>query len=227
MYVKAGLDFKKVTDCTVNAALMQEVQSQLNSTRAPMYAKLGPSPGLFPHIFVDGQHLYNNTWAAINKILCLKLEEKSVSPAMLPTGCRTEKMKLTFELRGLDASKIKSLQEEIEDAVKTAVDFSVSGQVLPVNFEYPKWPNNEDPDPNGEPSYVNVQALQKVRLERVSGIATSRGVEVTMEVLILEAFKEDFLRIADTTPRYLSWTLSRTKLGKVPASNITDVRATN
>jgi len=216
----AGLDYEKVIGCTQNASRLNEAQAALNTTRAPMYSKLGPSPGLFPHIFIDAVPLMNNTWAALTKIICSKIVD-----APLPVACGTRKLQLTFRLEGVKASSLP--KASLEKAIHTAADFAVSALALPVRFEYPSWPKNQDPDPNGEPSYINVQALQGATAGRVS--QREGGVELEVELSVLEAFATLTLGLGESTnkfARYLPWAMSCEGLARVPEGNVVDVRVT-
>lgn len=219
---QAGLDYDRVMNCTLDKDRLRRAQHALNNTRAPMYRRLGPSPGYFPHIFVDGKHLYNMTWAAMVKVLCARITEgKGTSTG--PIACQSRHAELSFRVQGIPRGNIEQKAVALERAVQIAADYSVSKEALPVNYEYPNWPHNEQPDPNGEPSYVNVEAMRTVRLVSATA-AGGNGVDIKMSATLLEAFAEDFNQIGQTLPRYLSWSLALTGVAKINAENISQVR---
>ena len=57
--------WRAVTSCAADPSKVGPIMVALNRTRAPMYAKLQPKPGTFPHIFVDGVHQWNNSWTSL------------------------------------------------------------------------------------------------------------------------------------------------------------------
>ena len=67
---KSNLDYDLINDCANNYTQVNEIEYELNLTRAPLYKKLGRNPGLFPHIFVNDKHLWNNSWTSLVRILC-------------------------------------------------------------------------------------------------------------------------------------------------------------
>ncbi|KAH8064058.1 hypothetical protein JL721_8460 [Aureococcus anophagefferens] len=56
-------------------------EAGLDFAPAAMMARLGASPGLFPHIFVDGKPLVDRTWTALTRAICGAL------PAAPPSVC--------------------------------------------------------------------------------------------------------------------------------------------
>ena len=133
-------------------------------------------------------------------------------------------MQLTFRIENAKVSSLPA--KATETAVARAFDFAVSAAALPVRFEYPGWPHNPDPDPNGEPSYVNVQALQ--RAWRVRMVPSAGGVKVSVELAVLEAFAKSAVTLSQTNhfARYLAWSMASAGMEKRPSSNIVDVRVT-
>ena len=118
---KAGLDYELVLSCKQNQTALAAAETALNATRAPMYRALGPNPGLFPHIFVDGEHLNHDTWTALTRILCQKIKtqtknrqgggENEVAPTRAfldaDAACRTTSARLHFHLKGVAGSEIQ------------------------------------------------------------------------------------------------------------------------
>ena len=207
----AGLDYQQVTQCAHNTSLADLVQKQLNSTRAAMYNSLGPEPGLFPHIFLNGRHLYNNTWAAMVRLLCEGLEG-------VPSACKavTRTLGFTVQIAGVTVPQIQQAAAAVESAVQSAVDFVVSNVSFPVNF------NTDEPD--GAPSYVNVQAVVHTQLGQVRGLPGA--VRVLLKVATLEAFASDLERgcLMDIFPKFLAWATSQQHSFDIwPAASIKEV----
>lgn len=209
---QAGLDYDRVLSCTANETQLAAALSALNSTRAPMYNKLGPSPGLFPHIFVDGEHLFNNSWAALTRLLCAKLQAASTrSSPQLQVACTDRTVDAHLQVPNVSATAISSNTEQFLQAVQLATDLALSKEAFPVNFEYQNWPDNTDPDPNGAPSYVNTQAISRVQLLTVTPIAAAQPeVSVKVRFEVLEAFEADLGKALDKSSfsQYLLWALS-------------------
>ena len=45
--------FDDIAACAKHPSVVRPIEKALNRSRAPMYSRLTPNPGLFPHIFVD------------------------------------------------------------------------------------------------------------------------------------------------------------------------------
>lgn len=207
----AGLDYQQVLQCAHNTSLVAQVQKQLNSTRAAMYNSLGPEPGLFPHIFVNGRHLFNNTWAAMVRLLCEELEG-------VPSACKTVTRTLSFtvQIPGVTVPQVQQAAAAVESAVQSAVDFVVSNVSFPLNF------NTDELD--GAPSYVNVQAVVHTQLRQVQGLPGA--VRVQLQVATLEWFASDLDRgcLMGIFPKFLAWATSQQlSFDKWPAASIKEV----
>ena len=78
-FLEAGLDFAPVRTCYEDAERADAIAARLNASKAAMMARLGPDPGYFPHIFVDGEALVNRTWCALTRALC-----RAIGPEPVP-----------------------------------------------------------------------------------------------------------------------------------------------
>ena len=147
--------------CAGDASAAAAAEGAMNATRAAMYAKLGPNPGLFPHIFIDGKHQSNNSWTALVATLCRHPSFKDAPP------CATVAVTLTFTIESAPFTKSAlagaAAAAAFAEAVGTAADFAISQGALPVNFPTP--PDAPAPgNPGWPPSYVNVNAVRSARL---------------------------------------------------------------
>jgi len=185
---QAGLDYDRVLSCTADKPKLASILSALNATRAPMYSSLGPSPGMFPHIFIDGAHLFNNSWASLTRLLCARLPAQQ-----LPDACTDRVIEEQFRVHNLSAQAINSDKQHFLTAVQLAADLALSKVAFPVHFEYADWPHNADPDPNGAPSYVNAQAITRVQLINVQAVEQS-VVAVKVKFEVLGAFEAYLLK---------------------------------
>jgi len=146
----AATSWDTVQTCATTPAVVDPIMSALNRTRAPMYARLGPNPGYFPHIFVDGEHQWNNSWTSLLRTLCGRL-----SPA--PPACAAWPFAVTFHLATTTAVSAEAIQRRAQpfsDAVLEAANLAASRALFPWN-----WNTTDEPGQvPGAPSYVNVRA---------------------------------------------------------------------
>ena len=153
--------YDAATACAGDASAAAVAEGAMNATRAAMYARLGPNPGLFPHIFIDGKHQWNNSWTALVATLCRHPSFKDAPP------CATVAVTLTFTIESAPFTKSAlagaAAAAAFAEAVGTAADFAISQGALPVNFPTP--PDAPAPgNPGWPPSYVNVNAVRSARL---------------------------------------------------------------
>eukprot|EP00656_Telonema_subtile_P030301 TRINITY_DN33293_c0_g1_i1.p1 TRINITY_DN33293_c0_g1~~TRINITY_DN33293_c0_g1_i1.p1 ORF type:complete len:215 (+),score=58.52 TRINITY_DN33293_c0_g1_i1:359-1003(+) len=191
----AGLEYAETLACTASRTRLTAALEAMNSTRASMYRSLGSNPGMFPHIFIDQAHQWNNTWAALLRTLC-QLPQADSLPA-----CGAVDLTVSFTLVSpLTARTVLSRAAELAAAVSQGVDYSASRSALPVNYETPS-------EPGGAPSYVNVLAVKHSALERA--VARGAQVQVQLSVTVLagmaEACREGLQ--AEFGAKYVSWAL--------------------
>lgn len=217
----SGLDYDEVQACVDDSTALKQAQHLLNETRAPMYNQLGPNPGTFPHIFVDGEHLYNSTWAALVRIICKKAiaREQTDHPnfttipnttttTTVPDACTPRRRSMVVTFDGVAAGGVRAQSVAFERSVQTAANFAVSETYLPVNFLVPQ--------PDGSPSYVNVQAISTVSTQTV--LESKGGMEVTLDVSLLSAFVSQFDQACTikALPAYWTWALAKNGFAGVP-----------
>ena len=171
---QANLDYNKIKTCSHNASQYLPIEIAINTTRAPMYQAIQPNPGYFPHIFIDGQHQYNDSWTALLRTLCTKNNIINSPACDLQQG-----ILFSFNI-GNNVSKgmIQMYKSEIEQAINEGINLAASEVAYPIH-----WKTNED-DPTSAPSYVNVQASQSVSIVVVKeNGGDDGGVYVRVEVL--------------------------------------------
>ena len=205
----AGLNYEQVMNCVNNDTTVENVMWSLNTTREGMYEKLGPTPGYFPHIFLDGNHLYNNSWASLVRIICDKV-------GYAPAKCAPKAgvMHVTIYDSPYPVATILEHAYLFEQAVQTASDFAVSQETFPINF------NTSSDEPDGAPSYVNVKALlntslrsalvHPVRLDSTEG-TSAYSVDLVLDISILSAFGAQFNLGCNGTSliAFMTWALTQ------------------
>ena len=167
-FLEAGLDFAPVRACYEDAERADAIAARLNASKAAMMARLGPDPGYFPHIFVDGEALVNRTWCALTRSLC-----RAIGPAAWPPSiCAAVERTLVFSVAGAFSGALqKAAGTQLDAAVARAVDVAVSEAKFPTNF----YKNDDDALPAGDPSYVDVHAASSATCTvSSSGTATCR-----------------------------------------------------
>lgn len=221
----AGLDFERVASCASNATMVGALQTAINRTRAPMYARLGPNPGLFPHIFVDGVHQANDTWTSLLRTLCGKLAvhaagaQSAAPPAALPPACGLSNATLSWDFApsALSAARILAHRDSFQSAVVAAVNLAASRVALPVHFE---------------PDYVDVRAVGgALLLEPSAAEGAARGadgVHVAVRLSGVLGGYADALRrggSASWLPEYMASALEAARVfGTVDSSSIANYR---
>ena len=212
---KAGIDYQHVSACTANKTKVEYIEKMLNRTRAPMYSKLHPQ-GLFPHIFVNGVHLYNNSWASLVRVLCQKIG----STVQLDV-CKSVPMDLTFYLwnTGLTISNVNRHADACAQAILEATNFVGSSEWLPINFKTSQ--------PDHSPSYVNIKALDSVQLTSVKSI-NRELMQVKASIFHLKAFRSvlvDGIAGSNFGP-FLAWALGANAFPNISSSNVQNQSAT-
>lgn len=209
---QASLDFDLVSRCAHDSKQVAQIQFELNETRAAMYKRLGPSPGLFPHIFLDGEHQWNNSWAALVRTLCEKIP---LIGARLPSACTRLRVFVSFDLDHTPVTRdeIMAKVAKFESAVSTAMDYAASKVWLPVHFD-----TNE---PDGAPSYVNIRAVDTTSLIDTARTSSST-VHVILRVDILNGLMKPTRSgcLSGFFPGMLAWSLGAQGFSGVTNSSI-------
>mgnify|MGYP006085200357 FL=1 len=140
----------RIAQCTSGPQLAI-AEARFNATRAPMYARLGPNPGLFPHIFHDGKHFYNNSWTALMRGVC--------ATGLSTPSCVEVAHTLSLDLH-LDQSQPQQScasypATTVAAAVRRGANLAASAFALPINWQTTGAAGQED----GSPSYVDQQAI--------------------------------------------------------------------
>ena len=168
---EAPLAMRRVTDCVANDAVA--VQSALNKTRAPMYAKLGPEPGLFPHIFLDGTHFDHNSWAALLRAIC---DRNVAVVSRRIAACAERTATFTLDVVTSSCSAIVLRQASYCSAITDAANLAASEYAFPNG-----WQTDGAAGQGNNPSYVNERAvLQCAYTSCAEGGPTSKSVTVAV-----------------------------------------------
>lgn len=206
---ESSIDYDLVNLCSANTTEVTTIEKKLNMTRAPMYKKLNPR-GLFPHIFVNGAHLYNNSWAALVRILC-----QEMAPAKVPVVCNSVPLQLTFYLAdtGLNKTNVKAHSLLFSKAILEAINLVGSKEWLPINFETQQ--------PDHSPSYVNIQAADYLQITSVEMFGQNT-VQINATVQHLKAFQSVLSTgIAGSDfSVFLAWALNFYGYPKITSKNI-------
>lgn len=150
---------KAINDCL--ATDVAAVESEINKTRAPMYARLQPNPGSFPHIFLDGKHFWNNSWTGLLRAIC----ELEPSLSACTSSAATLEFNLSFAhpfscsiLTGGDIAKFGS-------SVRDGANLAASA------FAFPEgWVTQDEPGQGNKPSYVDEKAVADAKLTKCTPI---------------------------------------------------------
>ena len=224
--------------CASTPALYGPILEAINATRADMYARLGKAPGLFPHIFIDGEHQWNNSWTALFRTLCSKLQRdnytgggQSSSPVSAP--CNPINMSVDFLLAThgvapLTPEGIAASAANFSQAVLDALNFAASRFLFPRGL----WNTTGEPGQRpGSPSYVNANPGEKPRLTRLSPVgpasapanASGPVLAVTVTFESLAAFESPLQEpaVASSTDLF-EWAL-RDRAFPASASDVTHV----
>ncbi len=201
---RAGLDFDAVQACARNdtaGSLLRRMQTQINATRAPMYAALQPSPGLFPHIFVDGAHQWNNSWTKLLSTLCRKPQFLEIPP------CQHLTATFAFDML-LEKSAVQARPIEFSSSVMLGVNYAASEALLPNNFR-------TQGEPDNAPSYVNIQAVHSASLLTLASTPDGwLSIELAFDGVL--AGNVDALTggvKSSVVTEYVAWALSRRENG--------------
>jgi hypothetical protein len=216
---EAKLDYEMINNCASNKTEVDEIEYQLNLTRAPMYKMLGPTPGLFPHIFVNHQHLWNNSWAALVRKLCNEFITKSiVNELVVPKICHSNSVNISFSfvnINPLEVNKtlIMNHLQKFENAIVEATNFLTSKTWLPINFGTSQ--------PDGSPSYVNIKAASSATVIAITD--DGNNIDIQFEIEILNAFYNSNILngiVDDSFPSFLAWAMQKNGFVDIEAKNI-------
>lgn len=144
-----------------------------------MYEKLGPHPGTFPHIFVDGVHQWNNSWTALTRTLCGHL-----SPA--PPACAVRAAGVTFHLAtnwNVSSASIQRRAQPFADAVLEACNLAASRRLFPWHWNT----TGEAGQRPGAASYVDVCAASSATLASLTPLPMPTPMPTVAVVVGFEA----------------------------------------
>ena len=145
---EAPLALSRVADCVANNSVA--VQDVLNKSRASMYAMLGPDPGLFPHIFLDGTHFFNSTWSALLRAIC---DRNVVVGGAAIAACAEMTATFTLDVVTSSCSTIYRRSASYCSAVTDAANLAASEWAFPRG-----WQTDGVAGQGSDPSYVNEHA---------------------------------------------------------------------
>jgi hypothetical protein len=212
--------FESVAACALNPAVVGPIEEALNKTRAPMYSRLTPNPGLFPHIFINGVHQYNNSWTALFRTLCSALEDDA------PRECLAQNMTIAFRVHLQHPWKPPVTRSQMADLLEASLEASnlAASRIL-----FPDhWNTTGDAgQPRGEPSYVNARPAVAPSLRSLTSEPglPAVAVEVTMSVL---AGLRGSLSAALSTPQgaadLFEWALRSRDLPMAPRGGVDQIR---
>ena len=180
-YAASGLDVERIQTCYEDEGRVARIQTFLNESKAAMMARLGPSPGYFPHMFVDGAPLANRSWTSLTRSLCDAIEEPPSSFCGDTRGAG-----LVFRVsRPFGDQLQQAAGPRLDAAVQKGVDVATSAAALPRHFD-----TDDDALPPGDPSYVDVRATS-------SATCTVHNTTATCTYDLLNAFASDATRACD------------------------------
>ncbi|KAH8058795.1 hypothetical protein JL720_13985 [Aureococcus anophagefferens] len=155
---EAGLDFAPVRACYADAPRRAAIAARLNASKAAMMARLGASPGLFPHIFVDGNRSSTATWTALTRAIC----------GALPA--RRRRSAIRWRRRGSSSPSPRGSCARARPSTPrpcSPVNSAASKAAFPVHFA-----TDDDALPPGDPSYVDVRAATRASCAVADAAAT-------------------------------------------------------
>lgn len=178
--------FDSVADCARNPSAVGPIERALNRSRAPMYRRLAPHPGLFPHIFVNGKHQYNNSWTSLFRTLCGSLAARSDE---VPSVCATHTMTVAFTVHlqhWWQPPTIRSRQADFLDAALEASNLASSRVLFPDHWNT----SGAAGQPRGEPSYVNARPAMAPSLRSLTIQPDIPAVAIEMNISVLQGLRE-------------------------------------
>lgn len=173
---KAGLDIAPVNSCLNDTARVAALSDEMKALKQAMMPKLGPNPGTYPHIFIDGQHQWNYSWVALTRIICDPVD--SVEAACAPAS-----LSLSFSISEEARQGLQGISN-LSAPIAAALDTAISAAALPIGFD------------EADPKYVNVRALTDIGDAELD----DSGITVTFDVLA--AFSE-FASEPDALTRFV------------------------
>lgn len=202
-------EYDEILACTKNSSMYYPIEVAINASRAPMYKAIQPNPGYFPHIFINGNHQFNDSWTSLLRTLCKNLRGNLGSN----TACNVlNNVTLTFNVpftSSMNEHSIQTHSSEFAAAANDGLNLGTSQVNLPINW-------NTATSPSDPPSYVNVRASSSARL--IS--ATKEGslnIRVKLELVnVLSTFMNE-MKVGcnqknGNVSNYINYALSATKL---------------
>ena len=220
---KSNLDYDLINDCANNYTQVNEIEYELNLTRAPLYKKLGPNPGLFPHIFVNENHLWNNSWTSLVRILCDEIQSNNNNNhENIPNICNSNSIKMSFSFINLNSillnkTIITNHIQEFNKGLIEALNFLSSQSWLPINFKTSQ--------PDGSPSYVNIKAIDSVEVTKIDeNDDNHNGIYIEIVIKLLNAFYDNKNIIngivGGSFPSFVAWSMENNGFQMVKEDNI-------
>lgn len=169
---EAGLSSPE--QCVSDAPRVANLSEKMRLAKIPMMASLGPDPGSFPHIFVNGEHQGNYSFVALTRTLCETLSQLGI---VTDEPCTWEQHALTFDIQGNLSVSIIANKTWWNGAVQDAADVATSAEALPIGFDL------------ADPKYVNVRATKGAE---VSYSLSQGKTSFRVSVQVLHAFAASF-----------------------------------
>jgi hypothetical protein len=168
----AQSDWDSITACAANGTEYAGIAAALNVSKTKMLASLGDKHGLFPHVFVDGQHQWNNSWCGLTRTLCDQAAPRGSqlqSQQQPPAACRPIDLPFRLLLTDPAIDAATAASAAFQGALRKAAEFAVS------NASFPKHFDTDDDALDGAPSYVDSRAVLALTLHNCTadeGVAT-------------------------------------------------------
>lgn len=190
---EAGLSsIEKVDQCVSDTQRVEELSARMKEAKLPMMAGLGPDPGVFPHIFVNGVHQGNYSFVALTRTLCDAL--LALDSSFTNDACVVDKYELTFTYNtsGEFYPTACASGANWSTAAQDAADIAISAVSLPIGFDL------------ADPKYVNVKAVvYNSEVVNLSEHVLAQTATYVVPMYVLSAFSDSFLSIASSSDRFL------------------------
>lgn len=162
----------RIKQCLAND--VADVEVKFNATRAPMYKRLQPNPGMFPHIFLGGEHFWNNSWTALLRAIC------SSAQTPKPPACAPGQATLTFDADITGGCGIMTPVDSVVfcAAVRDGANLAAARFALPNG-----WATEGEPGQGDKPSYVDERAVAEASLTKCTtnaGLASQVKVQLEL-----------------------------------------------
>lgn len=174
-----GAGLSSPEQCVSDPQRVEMLSERMRNTKIPMMARLGPDPGSYPHIFVNGEEQGNYSFVALTRTLCAAFPDLDIAPKV----CHWDTYYLDFDIQGDNIDiyiSIEAFGTWWGAAVQGAANVAVSANALPINFD------------SADPKYVNVRALNNTQINSCFCNKETNITHLSMSVLVLHAFSDSF-----------------------------------